>query len=165
MSLLAFFRAYQGGRASGPHVEAHQPGTDRMGGESVREAGVQNLLTPADAGYVVTQKHRCFYVVTQDHHAAIPPLDGVKWICKKCHFASHHPHHERHAWDRLLVGLRFPEPVSSMTSRTHPDRGARVRPAGRSFNRPRGGVFCAERVSKVGRDLFDPVPWRSRLSP
>ena len=97
--------------------------------------------------------------------AAIPPLDGVKWICKKCHFASHHPHHERHAWDRLLVGLRFPEPVSSMTSRTHPDRGARVRPAGRSFNRPRGGVFCAERVSKVGRDLFDPVSWRSRLSP
>ena len=36
---------------------------------------------------------------------SVPRLDDVKWICKKCHFASHHPHHERHAWDRLLAGL------------------------------------------------------------
>ena len=37
--------------------------------------------------------------------AAIPPLAGVRWTCKRCHFASHFPRHERHAWDRLLAGL------------------------------------------------------------
>ena len=34
---------------------------------------------------------------------AVPPLAGVKWICKPCHFREHHPHSQRHAWDRLLA--------------------------------------------------------------
>ena len=37
--------------------------------------------------------------------AAIPPLDGVKWICKPCHFREHRTRAEPNAWDRLLGAL------------------------------------------------------------
>ena len=37
--------------------------------------------------------------------AAIPPIDGVTWICRTCHFRAHHPRLERAGWDRLLAGL------------------------------------------------------------
>ena len=46
---------------------------------------------------------------------AIPPLDGVRWSCRPCHFREHHPRPERHAWDRLIAELRSPDTGTSAT--------------------------------------------------